>query len=94
VVLYLQMQSGLSKPDWFHNRVYGAPDAAIVLTPSMSNDLQTTTTIDPKKVSVVLIGIDVGLWMQIQTRQAGRLKSGLPSDVAVVGYVARYDSQI
>lgn len=48
----------------------------------------------PKKVSVVLIGIDVGLWMQVQTWQAGRLKFGLPSDVAVVGYVAGYDSQI
>lgn len=93
VVLFQQMQSGLNKKDWFHNRVYGSLDLAIVLTPQMRVDLLRTTAIHESKVRVIPIGVDTARWDNLPDKQRLRAEFGLPATDPLIGFVARFDPQ-
>ncbi|MEP7221011.1 MAG: glycosyltransferase family 4 protein, partial [Bacteroidota bacterium] len=58
VVLYQQMQSGLDKHDWFHNKVFRRLDGCIAITRRGRDELAANTAIAPETISVIPYGID------------------------------------
>ncbi|MEO5929848.1 MAG: glycosyltransferase family 4 protein [Candidatus Kapaibacterium sp.] len=58
VVLYQQMQSGLDKHDWFHNKVFRRLDGCVAITRRGRDELAANTAIAPETISVIPYGID------------------------------------
>jgi D-inositol-3-phosphate glycosyltransferase len=59
VVLYQQMQSGIDKHDWFHNKVFRRLDGCISITQRAREELVGNTVLAREKISVIPYGIDI-----------------------------------
>lgn len=92
VVLYQQMQSGIDKRDWFHNRMYRRLDGAVAITRQVGGELARNTVLDPRKISVVEYGIDAERFSpDAIARSDARALFGLPDDAFVVGIVGGFN---
>lgn len=92
VVLYQQMQSGLDKHDWFHNRVYKRLDACITITRRGRDELATHTVLASEKIAVIPYGIDTARFAPgAVDRAAARAAYGIRDDAFAVGLIGRID---
>ncbi|HVZ40885.1 MAG TPA: glycosyltransferase family 4 protein [Candidatus Kapabacteria bacterium] len=92
VVLFQQMQSGLNKRDWFHNRVYSRLDGCVTITERGREEMVTTTVLAPEKISVVPAGLDMARYAPDAVPRAdARARYELPENAFVVGMVGRFD---
>ncbi len=88
VVLYQQMQSGVDKRDWYHNRIYRRLDGAIAITNRVREQLLTRTCLSPERVSVVAHGIDAARFSpEAVPRDAARARFELPADAFTAGII-------
>lgn len=89
VVLYQQMQSGLDKRDWFHERVFRRLDACIAITDRARNELIENTVLDAERVTTVAYPIDSRRYARAGFENA-REQFGIAPDAFVVGIVGRF----
>lgn len=95
VVFFSQMQSGVVKRDWFHDRIYRALDHAIVMTRRMRCDLANNTLMPRERISVLSAPVDTSRFAPAtaEQRNAMRAELGIPHDAHVAICVARFDPQ-
>lgn len=94
LALYQQMQSGIRKIDWFHNRIYRNLDGAIVLTNLMKRQLTETTIFPESKIAVVPYGLNLEKYRKENYDKAElRRKFDLPSDKFIFGCAARIEPE-
>jgi glycosyltransferase involved in cell wall biosynthesis len=91
VVFYQQMQSGIKKKDFLHNRIYRNLDGSIVLTERMKRELKANTIVPEEKIAVVPCGIDIARFTHDIDQDKCREEFNLPGDKYIFGYVARID---
>lgn len=93
VVLYNQMQSGVAKNDWLHNRIYRRLDAAINITERQRHQLLSTTGIDPSKIYFAPYGVDHKRFSpDAMTSAEARRTFDIPDSAFVVGIVGGFDA--
>lgn len=91
VVLYQQMQSGLDKHDWFHNKVFRRLDGCITITTRDRDAIVANTVISPDKTTVIPYGIDVDHFSpENVSREEARRTFKIPEDAFVVGMVGGF----
>jgi len=91
VVLYHQMQSGIDKRDWLHNRIYRRLDACIVITDRQRGQLLRTTALDATKIHLVPYGVDLHRYSpESMHHQQARANFAIPDDAFVVGIVGGF----
>ena len=93
IVFYRQMQSGISKRDWFHNRIYSQLDAVITSTEAMKREMLATTVIDADRVHVVPYGVRSNIIKPLPDSLGVKSQFGIPDDAFVVGCIGRFDPQ-
>ena len=94
VVLYQQMQSGLNKRDWFHDRVYRRLDGCITITRRGREDLEHCTVIAPEKIVTLPYPVDADYFSPERIdRSDARRSFGLGDDAFVVGLVGGFNEQ-
>jgi glycosyltransferase involved in cell wall biosynthesis len=95
VLFFSQMQSGVVKRDWFHDRVYGALDHAIMMTRRMRDDLAANTVMPRERISVLSAPVDTARFTPAtpEQRRAVRAELGIPEHAHVAICVARFDPQ-
>ncbi len=94
LVLYQQMQSGVKKIDWFHNRLYRSLDGAVVIAEYMKHQLAKNTVFPFEKIAVIPCGIDIEKFNPKNfDKSALREKFLLRDDDFIVGCVARIEPQ-
>jgi glycosyltransferase involved in cell wall biosynthesis len=91
VIFYQQMQSGIKKKDFLHNKIYRNLDGSIVLTERMKRELTANTIVPEDKTAVVPCGIDIARFTQELDQDECRAEFNLPNDKYIFGYVARID---
>jgi len=92
VVLYQQMQSGLDKRDWFHDRVYRRLDGCITITRLGRDDLERHTVLAPEKITTIPYPIDARHFSsQRIDRSSARRAYGVADDAFVVGIVGGFN---
>ena len=92
VVLYQQMQSGLDKHDWFHNKVFKRLDGCITITERGREELTTTTVLAPEKITVIHYGIDTASFSpECIAREEARREFSIPEDAFTVGIVGGFN---
>lgn len=90
VVLYQQMQSGVNKRDWFHNRVYARLDGCIAITEQGRRQMLRHTVLDADRIDVIPPGLDTERFRPGDGAQA-RALFGVPEDAFVVGMVGGFN---
>jgi D-inositol-3-phosphate glycosyltransferase len=92
VVLYQQMQSGLDKRDWFHDRVYRRLDGCITITRRGREDLERCTAIAPEKITTIPYPIDAEHFTPLAVdRVEARGQFGIAPGAFVVGIVGGFN---
>jgi D-inositol-3-phosphate glycosyltransferase len=91
IVFYQQMQSGIRKKDFLHNRIYKNIDGAIVLTERMKRELATNTILHEDSIVAIPCGIEIDKFAQKLEKEECRREFMLPLDKYIFGYVARID---
>jgi glycosyltransferase involved in cell wall biosynthesis len=92
VVLYQQMQSGIDKRDWFHNKVFRRLDACIAITQRAREELVGNTVLAPERIAVIPYGIDtVRFSPDTLAADEGRRALGIPPDAFVVGIIGGFN---
>jgi glycosyltransferase involved in cell wall biosynthesis len=92
VVLYNQMQSGVDKHDWFHDRIYRRLDRAIVITEQGGRELAEHTLLAKEKIDLIPYAVDAARFAPDPARTAeSRLRFDLPSDAFVIGMVGGFN---
>lgn len=92
VALYQQMQSGIDKHDWFHNKVFRRLDACIAITRRTEEELVKNTVLAPEKINVIPYGIDTARFSpEVVSREEARAHFGLSDDAFVVGIVGGFN---
>lgn len=94
LILYQQMQSGVKKIDFFHNRLYGNLDGAIVIAEYMKHQLAANTVFPIEKIAIIPCGTNFDEFRPDRFKRAEvREKFGLPVDSLIIGCVGRIDPQ-
>lgn len=92
VVLHQQMQFGIDKHDWFHNKVFKRLDGCTSITERCRQQMMEYTVLAPEKITVVYPGIDIAQWRPSAiSREAARASFNLPEDAFVVGIVGGFN---
>jgi glycosyltransferase involved in cell wall biosynthesis len=92
VVLYQQMQSGIDKHDWFHNKIFKRLDGCVAITRKVRDEMTTHTVLPEEKIAVVPYGIDADHFSpEAISRSEARAMFGIPDDRFVVGIVGGFD---
>jgi len=92
VVLYQQMQSGLKKKDWFHNRIYRNLDGAVTIAQYMKHLLSDNTIFPYEKITVIPYGLKTDSFNPANfNKSLQREKYQINHDEFVVGCVARIE---
>lgn len=92
VVLYQQMQFGIDKHDWFHNKVFKRLDGCIPITERGRDQMLTYTVLAPEKITVVPPGLDMAQWHPSAiSSDAARASFNLPPDAFVVGIIGGFN---
>jgi len=92
VVLYQQMQSGLDKRDWFHNKIFKRLDGCVAITRRVRDELAEHTVLTPRKIAVVPYGIDAARFSPDAIgRDEARAMFGIAEDRFVIGIVGGFD---
>jgi glycosyltransferase involved in cell wall biosynthesis len=92
VVLYQQMQSGLDKRDWFHDRVYRRLDGCITITRRGKEELERNTVLAPEKVTTIPYPVDARYFSPQEIDRIGaRRELGVDEDAFVVGIVGGFN---
>jgi len=92
VALYQQMQSGIDKHDWFHNKVFRRLDACITITRRVREELVKNTVLAPEKITVIPYGVDTARFSpEAISREEARAHFTLPGDAFVVGIVGGFN---
>lgn len=91
VVLYQQMQSGLDKRDWFHDRVYRRLDGCVTITDRGRRDLIEHTALAAEKITTIPYPIDASHFHpDAIDRQEARTLYGVADEAFVVGIVGGF----
>jgi glycosyltransferase involved in cell wall biosynthesis len=92
VVLYQQMQSGLDKRDWFHDRVYRRLDGCVTITKRGREELERCTALAPEKITTIAYPVDGAYYAsELVDRDGARSFYGIPEDAFVVGIVGGFN---
>jgi len=91
IIFYQQMQSGIKKKDFLHNKIYKNIDGSIVLTERMKRELMANTIAPNNKIAVIPCGINIAKFSQKLDKNDCRAEFNIPKDKYIFGYVARID---
>lgn len=92
IVLFQQMQSGINKRDWFHNKIFRRLDGCIAITEAIREQMIANTVLDPERISVVYYGIDSDRFnANAVDHSVARSTFGIPEDAFVVGIVGGFN---
>lgn len=92
VVLYNQMQSGLSQRDPFHDAIYRRVDGCVTITCRNRDELIRCTALAPEKIAVIPYGVDLIRFRRDASLARGaRSQHGVPPDAFVVGIVGAFN---
>lgn len=92
VVLYQQMQSGIDKRDWFHNKVFKRLDGCITITERGRTEMLEHTVMTEERIDVVPPGIDTAHWCPAAVpREQARACFELPEDAFTVGIIGGFN---
>lgn len=92
VVLYQQMQSGLDKRDWFHNKVFKRLDGCVTITGRGRDELIEYTALAAEKIAVVPPGVDPQRFSpDPEARALAREAYGIPGDGFAVGIIGGFN---
>ncbi len=92
VVLYQQMQSGIDKHDWFHNKVFRRLDGCVTITRRGQEELLQHTALAAEKIAVIPPGVDASHFsMDATGRTQARQHYGIPQDAFAVGIVGGFN---
>ena len=92
VVLFQQMQSGVNKRDWVHNRIYRRLDGCITLTRRGAGEMAQHTVLAPEKITVVPPGVDAARYAPgAARREHARRTFGIAPDAFTVGMVGGFN---
>ncbi|MEW6412052.1 MAG: glycosyltransferase family 4 protein [Candidatus Zixiibacteriota bacterium] len=92
-IVYMQhMHVGPSKRDIFHTWLYGCLSAWITPLDWLARAVREKTRIEPSKVRVIPLGIEVDRFTDKKPgKQLARKLLGVPKDVVIAGVVGRLD---
>ncbi len=92
VIYFQEMQIGVNKKDWLHTMQYRRLDAWISPLPGLGKNTQERTHIDPQKIHIIPLAIDMQRFLEVGQSQAEiRQALDLPLDVPLIGIIGRYD---
>src|SRR5690606_33072583 len=93
-IYWQAMQLGVSKKDVYHTFKFNQLKYWVATLPSMKQDVEQKTNINPKKIKVIPLGINLERFTKINLNKAeSRAFFKLPETGFMIGCIGRIDPQ-